>query len=129
MNVIEEKTWFGAWLDVFKRGLDFKGTSTRAEYWHPTLLNILFSIGLSFVMVILAVSSPDSFLFVYFAFLLFTLVYMIPSLALQVRRLHDVGKSAWYLLLSFIPFVGPFILLYFYIQPSNPNTSYPRARG
>ncbi|HPK32660.1 MAG: DUF805 domain-containing protein [Ottowia sp.] len=49
------------------------------------------------------------------------LATLLPSLAMAVRRLHDVGKSGWWLLLGFVPFVGQLVLLYFYVQPSSPN--------
>ena len=49
------------------------------------------------------------------------LATLLPSLEMAVRRLHDVGKSGWWLLLGFVPFVGQLVLLYFYVQPSSPN--------
>jgi hypothetical protein len=42
----------------------------------------------------------------------------VPNMALAVRRLHDTGRSGWWLLLMLVPFVGPLVLLYWYVQPS-----------
>lgn len=53
---------------------------------------------------------------------LFGLAMLVPSLAVTVRRLHDTGKSGWWYLLSFIPF-GGLVLLVFYILDSDPGTN------
>jgi uncharacterized membrane protein YhaH (DUF805 family) len=58
-------------------------------------------------------------MFVVLGFLLtFTLASIIPSLALTFRRLHDIGRSAWSLLVVLIPFVGPFVMLYWFFKAS-----------
>lgn len=44
---------------------------------------------------------------------------VVPSLAAAARRLHDIGKSAWFLLLAFVPVIGNLLLLYWYLQPSD----------
>ena len=55
--------------------------------------------------------------------ILFVLVMLIPGLAVSVRRLHDVGKSGYMLLLVFVPFIGPFWLLMYYLKDSEPGTN------
>ena len=54
---------------------------------------------------------------------LYTLVVFVPSLALSVRRLHDTGKSGWWMLISLIPLVGPLIVLFFMVKDSQPGTN------
>ena len=54
----------------------------------------------------------------FWAYLLYALAVIVPSLAIAVRRLHDTGKSGWLLLVGLIPFVGWIILIVFYVQPS-----------
>lgn len=54
---------------------------------------------------------------------LYTLVVFIPSLALSVRRLHDTGKSGWWMLITLIPLVGPLIMLFFMVKDSQPGTN------
>ena len=49
---------------------------------------------------------------------IFSIGAFIFSLPLAIRRLHDIGKSGWYLLLGLIPFVGFIIILYFFVQDS-----------
>ncbi len=51
---------------------------------------------------------------------LYSLALLIPSIAVAIRRLHDVGKSGWWLLLGFVPLVG-LVLLYFMVQDSQPG--------
>jgi uncharacterized membrane protein YhaH (DUF805 family) len=48
---------------------------------------------------------------------------ILPSWAVAVRRLHDIGKSGWNLLWSLIPFLGGLYLLYLYVQPSSPEAN------
>jgi len=55
------------------------------------------------------------------ALALYGLAVMVPSLAVSVRRLHDIGKSGWTILLGLIPFVGGIILLVFCCQDSQPG--------
>ena len=54
---------------------------------------------------------------------IYALVMILPSLAVAARRLHDIGKSGWFLLLGLIPVVGGLILLYFMVQPSKPESN------
>lgn len=54
---------------------------------------------------------------------LYSIAVFIPSLAVTVRRLHDTGRSGWWLLLMFIPLIGPIILLVFLLTDSQPGTN------
>ena len=54
---------------------------------------------------------------------LFGLATILPALAASVRRLHDIGKSGWWVLLHLIPVIGFLVMLYFYLQPSEPGTN------
>ena len=63
--------------------------------------------------------------------LLFGLAMLIPSLAVSVRRLHDVGKSGWFLLFIVVLLIGWIYLLYVYVQPGmpGPNEYGPDPKG
>jgi uncharacterized membrane protein YhaH (DUF805 family) len=91
----------------FKKYFVFEGRASRSEYWWFQLIvapaYIIFEITDS-------ESSPVSFLF-----LVITLLTLIPAISVGVRRLHDTNKSGFYLLLSFIPFIGGLIVLFFLI--------------
>ncbi len=49
---------------------------------------------------------------------LVSLGLLLPNVAIGARRLHDIGRTAWWLLIAFIPLIGTLVLIYFYIQPS-----------
>ncbi|EIM13326.1 hypothetical protein PchlO6_6066 [Pseudomonas chlororaphis O6] len=50
---------------------------------------------------------------------LYSLLVLLPSLAVTVRRLHDVGKSGWFLLFSLIPVLGALYVFYFLLKQSD----------
>ena len=70
---------------VFTNYANFEGRAMRSEYWWYFLFTIIASQGLSFI-------SP-------MASLVFSLATIIPSIAVAVRRMHDVGKSGWFILI------------------------------
>ena len=96
---------------------DYKSRSRRSEYWFWVLFVFLVDVVLSIIGYVLAsvtgVASLSNLLSG-----IFGLVILIFSLPLAVRRLHDIGKSGWFLLLALIPLVGAIILIYFYVQDS-----------
>ena len=63
--------------------------------------------------------------------LLFALATLVPNIAVSVRRLHDVGKSGWMILIAIIPIIGWFYLLFLYLQPgtTGPNAYGPDPKG
>lgn len=82
---------------------NFSGRARRAEYWYFLLANIIIQLIL---IVLMFVSS----LFLYIL-VLYALAIIIPSLAVVVRRLHDINKSGWYYFVGLIPFIGGIWLL------------------
>jgi uncharacterized membrane protein YhaH (DUF805 family) len=107
------------YLLPWKRFAEFSGRSRRKEYWMFTLFNIVIAI----VLCILSLVLRESGVGVIFSILsfIYSLAALIPGLAVSVRRLHDTGKSGWFLLLGLIPFVGPVILLVFFCMDSEPG--------
>ncbi|MBG65468.1 MAG: hypothetical protein CMP73_02280 [Flavobacteriales bacterium] len=89
-------------IAVLKKYSDFESSSSRKEYWMFVLFNIVFSSLASII-------SPK-------ISMLYSLFIFIPALAVTVRRLHDVGKSGWMLLIVFIPLIGPIWLLVLLLQ-------------
>ncbi len=89
-------------ITVLKKYSDFESSSSRKEYWMFVLFNIVFSSLASII-------SPK-------ISMLYSLFIFIPALAVTVRRLHDVGKSGWMLLIVFIPLIGPIWLLVLLLQ-------------
>lgn len=80
------------YLKVLQNYAGFEGRARRKEYWMFFLFNMLIGYG----MLILATVAELPVLM--FATMLYFLGVFIPSLALAIRRMHDVGKSGWYIL-------------------------------
>jgi uncharacterized membrane protein YhaH (DUF805 family) len=107
-----------AYLDALRRGFDFGGRTSRAQYWSFILFHFLIAFGLAIVDVIGGTFVDE----VGFGLLsgLYSLFMIIPSIAAFTRRLHDVGKSSWWLLLAFIPF-GVLFLFYLALKSGDEN--------
>lgn len=54
---------------------------------------------------------------------IYSLAVLLPSIAVGIRRLHDTGKSGWWLLISFIPIIGAIVLIVFAVTPGTPGTN------
>ena len=99
------------YLTVLKNYAVFSGRARRMEYWMYVLFNVIFAVAALILDNVLGLTIAD----VGYGpiYLLYTLATLIPGIAVSVRRLHDIGKSGWYLLMSLIPCVGGIILLVF----------------
>jgi uncharacterized membrane protein YhaH (DUF805 family) len=106
------------YLAVLRKYAVFNGRSRRLEYWIFLLVNMVIVCALTAVeaMMGVAVGSPQSALTI-----LYGLFVFIPELAVSVRRLHDTGRTGWWLLIGLIPFVGWIVLLVFSFQDSQPG--------
>ena len=107
---------------VLSRYAEFGGRSRRSEYWYFTLLNILISMGVS-VMRRSLNPTTGIYKFVVGVYGIYTLAVLIPGLAVGCRRLHDIGKSGWCLLLNLIPLIGQIILIVWLSQDSFPGSN------
>ena len=115
---------------ITKKYAEFSGRARRAEYWYFTLFNILFQVGIGIVLGILAGgiagSTGDTGGAVALISLIPNLVALalfLPGLAVTIRRLHDIGKSGWWVLIAFIPILGAIILLIFMVTPGNAGSN------
>lgn len=97
----------------FRKFAVFQGRATRSEYWYWVLLQV--SVFVFSIFVELGTGDPTLGNVVWGLFLLVT---FLPSLAVQVRRLHDTGKSGWWILIQAIPFLGSIVVLIFTLQYS-----------
>ena len=100
--------YFGVW----KKYAVFHGRARRAEYWMFVLFSIIASIILSIIGEIIHTTLLGN---------LYTLAVIIPSLAVGARRLHDIGKSGWWLLIGLIPIIGWIILIMFAVMDGQPG--------
>lgn len=103
--------------------VDFSGRARRSEFWFWTLFNFLVSIVTNVLDSILG-TDYDGATGGGLINTVAGLALFLPSLAVAARRLHDTGRSAWWLLLILVPVVGWIILLVFYCLDSTPSNQY-----
>jgi len=82
--------------------IDGTGRASRSEYWYFALFAFVVDILTGGIAVILL---------------------LIPSITVAVRRLHDIGKSAWALLWALVPLVGLIVLIVYAVRPGEPHTN------
>lgn len=87
------------YLKVLQNYAGFEGRARRKEYWMFFLFNMVFSYGLLILSALAEVSA------LVFVSMLYIFAVLIPSIAVGVRRMHDVGVSGWYLLVPFYSFI------------------------
>jgi len=105
------------YLEVLKKYAVFSGRARRKEYWFFVLFNAIFAIAAMILDNILGLAIEDVGYGPFY--ILYALATIVPGVAVSVRRLHDIGKSGWYILLAFIPCVGAIILLIFDLTPGD----------
>ncbi len=101
------------YLEVLRKYAVFAGRARRREFWMFTLVNVLISIALGIIDAILGTTygAGSGVLQT-----IYSLAVLIPSLAVGVRRLHDTGRSGWWLLIGLVPCVGFIVLLVFFVS-------------
>ncbi len=106
------------YLSVLKKYFVLKGRARRSEYWMFVLVNLLISIALTAVdaVIINALNVPFGILSA-----VYTIGILCPSFCVGVRRLHDTGRSAWWLLIALVPLIGAIVLLVFSVLDSQPG--------
>jgi uncharacterized membrane protein YhaH (DUF805 family) len=115
------------YLNVLKSYAIFSGRARRSEYWYFVLFNIIFA----FVAIMLDKALGTSFtiqtaavpinLFYGYVYIIYNLFILLPAIAVLVRRLHDVGKSGWFVLITLIPIVGSIWILVLLCTDSVPG--------
>ncbi len=98
------------YTEVLKKYAVFSGRARRTEYWMFFLINFIITFVLGFVEGLF--KGPGVLGMVY------SLGVLVPSIAVGVRRLHDTGRSGWWLLISFVPLIGAIVLLVYMVQDS-----------
>jgi len=81
---------------ITKHYVDFDGKATRKQFWMFTFISIIIQI---FIIIFVTKLWLD------FLWSIYWLLVFLPSLAITIRRLHDINKSWWWVLISFIPFI------------------------
>lgn len=109
------------YLKVLKQYADFSGRARRTEYWMFFLFNMIFAFLAAIIDNVLGTASPELGYGIFYG--IYALAMFIPGLAVAVRRLHDVGKSGWMLLIAFIPLIGAIWLLVLLLTDSQEGTN------
>ena len=105
------------------------GRATRAEYWWFTLFMYIIFVAIYALMLVMAAyikQGSGSQLLGVFLILgimsIISILLIVPSICVGVRRLHDIGRSGWWILLSFVP-IARFVVLVFTLMPSQPTVN------
>ncbi len=102
-------SWY---LQVWQRYAEFTGRSRRMEFWIFFLYNVVILLVLYLASVGFAlVNQPEMGASMYFIYFAYALVALVPCVACTVRRLHDIGKNGWWVLLVLVPIIGALALL------------------
>ncbi len=103
------------YLEVLRKYAEFNGRARRTEYWMFILFNFIIVAAISAVEFMVGSSGTLG--------TLYSLAVFIPSLAVGVRRLHDTNRSGLWLLMIFVPVIGFFVLLYFFVLDSDSGSN------
>jgi uncharacterized membrane protein YhaH (DUF805 family) len=101
----------------FRNWSDFSGRASRGEFWLWMLFYFLSIIGAT-ILAGLTSGLFDSSLLAALLLLGWVLAILVPTWAVAVRRLHDTGRSGWWMLLNFIPYLGIFVLIVLWSMPT-----------
>ncbi|MFI9310826.1 DUF805 domain-containing protein [Streptomyces triculaminicus] len=101
------------YVDVLKKYATFSGRAGRPEFWMFTLISFVISIVLAVIDSALGTAPVIG--------LVYSLAVLLPGLAVGMRRLHDIDRSGWWLLLALIPILGSIVLLVFFALPGTPG--------
>ena len=118
--------WF---LTALKKYAVFAGRAQRAEYWYFILIYVIIALALNYLDRALGLTGTGGDTGILTT--LFGLAMLLPTLAVGARRLHDTGRSAWWLLLALVPLIGSIVLLVFFVLDSQPgdNRYGPNPKG
>lgn len=109
------------YLKCWQQYADFSGRARRKEYWMFYLFNCIVSFVLGFVLGF--IGGLTGMMELTYLSYIYGLAVFIPSLAVCVGRLHDIGKSGWMYLIVLIPIVGWIWLIVLFCTDSQPGTN------
>lgn len=111
--------WYFA---VLRKYAVFSGRARRKEYWMFALVNSIIIIALYIIQKIAGIGPTNGVRMSDGPLVnLYLLAVLLPILGLAVRRLHDTGRSGWWLFVALVPIIGPIALLVFAMEDSQPG--------
>lgn len=117
-HIWEQRYVMSCYLDVLTRYAEFSGRARRKEFWLFAVVNFLVTLVFGFIDLALGLVSEEAGIGLLSG--LYSLAVLIPYLAVTVRRLHDTGRTGWWLLIGLIPLLGPIVLLVLMLLDSDP---------
>jgi uncharacterized membrane protein YhaH (DUF805 family) len=111
-------SWY---LEALKKYAVFSGRSRRMEYWYFVLFNIIVGVVLALIDMLIGTFSAVSNIGLLSG--IYSLAVLIPTLAVMVRRLHDIDRTGWWILINLIPLIGAIVLLVFALTPGTPGSN------
>lgn len=109
------------YLEALKKYAVFSGRARRKEYWFFVLFSFIVSMVLAMADgmtgSVSALAGMGTLRGIY------AIAVLIPSIAVTVRRLHDTGRTGWWLLVALIPLIGAIVLLVFMVLESNADSN------
>ena len=100
-NIFEDLT--NSVISCFNKYFDFETRSSRKEFWYLQLFRILMFLSITYLESL----GLSGLLFIS------NFIFLIPEIAVSIRRLHDINKSGWWILLT-LTIIGIIPLIYFY---------------
>jgi len=106
-----------AYINAVKNNyFQFSGRMHRAEFWWFALMNALILFAMYIVTLLPSLKIVGSFILI-----IYYLAIFLPMIGAQVRRLHDIGMSGWWILILFVPFIGGIVIFIMEVLPSKPS--------
>jgi uncharacterized membrane protein YhaH (DUF805 family) len=109
-------SWF---IEALRKYAIFSGRSRRKEYWYFVLFVVLITIALNMIDGLFGAHHRSTGAGLLST--IFSLAILIPSISVSVRRLHDIDRTGWWVLISLVPLIGWIVLLIFHVQDSTPG--------
>jgi uncharacterized membrane protein YhaH (DUF805 family) len=119
-------SWY---LEALKKYAVFHGRSRRAEYWYFVLFNLIVAVVLAGIDTLLGTFSSAQNIGLLSG--IYSLAVIIPTLAVTFRRLHDIDRSGWWILINLVPLIGTIVLFVFALMDGTPgdNRYGPNPKG
>lgn len=112
------------YVTVLRKYAVFNGRARRKEYWYFSLFNFLIAVVfLIFCGFATMAGDKVGVALIAILFELYDLGTILPGVTVGVRRLHDIGRSGWWLFLAFLPLIGAIVLLIWFARDSDPRTN------
>ena len=122
-------TYLDSIRNAFVNSFDFQTRASRTQFWNFYIFTMIagliaLQVDLYLELRLIEINMPTSgdiilghiYVFLYFLF-------FIPSFSLYIRRLHDINKSGWWLLIMLIPFIGLITISFFWLLKGNEKTN------